>query len=108
MQRSPTAAKIYSKNYETKSAGASNFKKDDAYTREILDWAEEIYVMEKPHRNKIHKVAIDIYESKKITCLYIPDEYDFMEPHLIKTLEEKLTKYLGPTIKTENSEQLRD
>ena len=99
MQRSPTAAKIYSDIYETKSAGASNFKIDDPYTSDILDWADEIFVMEKPHRNKIRKIALKIYETKKITCLYIPDEYDFMEPFLIKTLEEKLTKYLGPLTK---------
>ena len=103
MQRSPTAAEIYKDKYETQSAGASNFKKDHQYTQEILDWADEIYVMEKPQRNKIRKVAEDIYKNKKITCLYIPDEYDYMEPRLIKILEERLTKYLGPLTKTEKS-----
>lgn len=31
----------------------------------------------------------DIYQNKKIVCLYIPDEYDYMQPELIRLLQNR-------------------
>jgi predicted protein tyrosine phosphatase len=51
--------------------------------------------MEKEHRNFMRKHYPAIYNSKKIVCLYIPDEYDFMQPELIDLLKGKVEDVLS-------------
>ena len=88
--RSLTAQQIFQDDnrFNVKSAGV-----DPASTvqinHDILEWADYIIVMEKAHRNKIRKNFPGIYEKKRIVCLYIPDEYDYMEPVLIELLKRK-------------------
>ena len=88
--RSATAHKIFESDprFEIKSAGT-----DDTATvrlsNELLEWADAIVVMEKHHRNKIRKNYPDVYKRKPIVCLYIPDDYDFMQPDLIEILKMK-------------------
>jgi|SRR3989338_169666 len=79
-------------NYEVKSAGTSP-NADNPVTRELLEWADDIFVMEKNHRDAIHKKFPNIYNDKKIECLYIPDEYEYMDPELVDILKNKLLKY---------------
>jgi len=93
--RSPTAEAIFRENpqLEAKSAGVD---KDASVpvNLELLEWADIIFVMEKRQRNIIHKKYKDIYKSKRIVCLYIPDDYDYMDPDLIKQLKERLPQYV--------------
>ena len=49
-----------------------------------LCWADTIIVMERYHRNIIRKLYPAIYLNKKIVCLYIEDEYDFITARDIK------------------------
>ena len=107
--RSPTAEWLYAKNqeHEVDSAGVDK----DANTvvdQEVLLWADWIFVFERMHRNKIRKIAPSIYGKLKIECLYIPDEYEFMNGVLITMLANKLTPYLGPPARTGNSIDLED
>ena len=93
--RSPTAEKVFSENpqLDVKSAGVDN----DAsvpVNLELLEWAEIIFVMEKRQRNIIHKKFKDIYRNKRIVCLYIPDDYEYMDPDLIQLLKERLPQYV--------------
>lgn len=89
--RSATAHKIYEHDdrFIVNSAGTS---KDAAtvLTEELLQWADSIIVMEKEHRNFIRKHFPKIYEAKRIVCLYIPDEYDYMQEELIFLLKGKV------------------
>lgn len=89
--RSLTAHEIYKNDnrFDVKSAGTAKTAKT-VLTRELLDWADSIIVMEKHHRNYIRSHFSDIYRNKKIVCLYIPDEYDYMQMELIDTLKEKI------------------
>jgi predicted protein tyrosine phosphatase len=95
--RSPTAAALYRHKVglEVKSAG---FSADSPVklSEELLEWADKIFVMEKRHRNKIRKKFSELYKQKRIICLYIPDEFEYMEPGLVKLLTEKLSRFLGP------------
>jgi predicted protein tyrosine phosphatase len=59
-------------------------------SQDLLQWADSILVMEKHHRNYIRSHFPDIYKTKKIVCLYIEDDYDYMQPELILTLKEKV------------------
>ena len=97
--RSPTAEALF-KDYdhlEVKSAGVADTAVQPL-TSELLEWADKIYVFEKKHRNKIRKKFPGIYSRKSIECLYIPDEYDIMDPGLIRLLKNRLGKVLTPDI----------
>jgi predicted protein tyrosine phosphatase len=88
--RSLTAETIYKNDdrFIVKSAGTD--KGANTYISEdILEWADFILVMEKMHRNQIRKVYPDLYRKKRIICLYIPDEYDYMDTNLIELLKHK-------------------
>jgi predicted protein tyrosine phosphatase len=94
--RSATAQVIYQddERFEVKSAGTDK-SADVVLSIELLKWADAIIVMEKEHRNYIRKKSAEIYEAKKIVCLYIPDEYDFMQSELITTLKAKVENVLA-------------
>lgn len=89
--RSATAEVIFREDerFVVKSAGTDP-KAAVVISGELLDWADSIVVMEKHHRNHIRKLFSEIYHKKKIVCLYIRDEYDFMDPELILLLRERL------------------
>lgn len=89
--RSATAHKIYENDdrFEVKSAGTDRTA-NTVLTEEILNWADSIVVMEKHHRNYIRKIFPEIYKTKRIVCLYIPDDYDFMQTELIGILKHKV------------------
>lgn len=89
--RSATAHKVYEgdSRFEVKSAGTDH-SANTVLTEEILTWADRIVVMEKYHRSHIRKHFPDIYNNKRIVCLYIPDEYDYMQPELIEILKVKV------------------
>ena len=88
--RSATAQSIYQEDvrFEVKSAGTDK-SANVVLSEEIINWADSIIVMEKEHRNFIRKKFPEAYEKKRIICLYIPDEYEFMQPELITTLKTK-------------------
>lgn len=89
--RSATAHKIYEGDdrFEVKSAGTDK-SANTVLTEEILNWADSIVVMEKHHRNHIRKHFPEIYKNKRIVCLYIPDDYDYMQTELIGILKNNV------------------
>ncbi|HLP49669.1 MAG TPA: hypothetical protein VK154_02235 [Chitinophagales bacterium] len=89
--RSATAHKIYEDDprFEVKSAGTDS-SANTVISADILAWADSIIVMEKHHRNYIRQKFPEIYKNKKIVCLYIPDDYDFMQLELISILKDKV------------------
>ena len=93
--RSPTAETIFSDKpgIEAKSGGVGR-EATVTVSLELLEWADLIFVMEKRQRNAIHSKFKEIYQRKRIICLYIPDEYEFMDPDLIELLTAKVTPYL--------------
>jgi len=72
LQRSRTAEDIYKddERFDTKSAGTYKHA-INRINNEDLNWADVIIVMERHHRNKIRKEFPDIYNTKRIICLYI-------------------------------------
>jgi len=89
--RSATAQVIFQDDnrFEVRSAGTDK-NASTVLTQELLLWSDSIVVMEKHHRNFIQKKFPEIYTTRKIVCLYIPDEYDYMQPELILILKEKV------------------
>lgn len=93
--RSPTAEQVFSQypGIEAMSAGTNN----DANTPldgELIGWADIIFVMEKTHLSKLRRRFRERLGGRRVICLDIPDDYDFMDPMLIRLLEAKVSRYL--------------
>lgn len=55
-----------------------------------LGWADVIVVMEKRHKERLRQKFPEAVAGKRCLCLFIPDEYEFMEESLIEILREKM------------------
>ena len=88
--RSPTAEQVFSqrRDIEVDSAGTNN-DADNPLTPELVEWADIIFVMEKTHRNKLQQRFRRYLKKARIICLDIPDEFEFMDPALVRLLEAK-------------------
>ena len=95
--RSPTAEHVFANwpGIETASAGLKN-EAENPVTPELLEWADTVFVMERSHRSKLSAKFKRHLGSVRIVCLDIPDDYDYMEPGLIKLLKAKVVPHLPP------------
>jgi len=50
--------------------------------------------MEKLHRSRLSAKFRRHLNGKRIVCLDIPDDYDYMQPELVRLLEKKVTPFL--------------
>ncbi|MCC7574864.1 phosphotyrosine protein phosphatase [Candidatus Woesearchaeota archaeon] len=90
MYRSRTAEDLFKDKHETQSAGIYSYR--NQLTKEKLDWADLVIVMEDHQRKFIGENFPKQYLNKKIICLDIKDIYNYDEPKLIKLLKEKIFK----------------
>lgn len=93
--RSPTAEQIFADypGVETSSAG-TNHNADNPLTRELIEWADLIFVMEKTHKTKLAQNFREHLNDKRIVCLNIPDKYQYMDEALIAILKARVTPFL--------------
>jgi predicted protein tyrosine phosphatase len=93
--RSPTAEQVFADwpGIETASAGL-NQGADNPVTQELLEWADVIFVMERAHRAKLSAKFKPHLGNKRVIRLDIPDEYEFMEPGLVRLLKAKVPGHL--------------
>jgi predicted protein tyrosine phosphatase len=84
--RSKTAAELFKDNFDTQYAGLFN----NLLTKEQLEWADLIFVMEDFQRSEIGKRFPKEYLQKRIINLDIPDTYYFKQPELISALKSKI------------------
>jgi len=93
--RSPTAEQVFAscKGLEVTSAGL-NHDADNPVTPELVEWADLIFVMERAHRSKLQRKFRASLNGKRVVCLEIPDEFDYMEPALVRLLEAKVPRFL--------------
>ena len=94
--RSPTAAQVFATwpGLEVDSAGV-NRGAIQPVTPELLAWADCIIVMENAHRNKLSKQFRAHLKNKRVVCLDIPDDYEYMDPVLVQLLERRVPPLLG-------------
>ncbi|MGC3979904.1 MAG: low molecular weight protein tyrosine phosphatase family protein [Steroidobacteraceae bacterium] len=95
--RSPTAEQVFSDypGFEVASAGL-NPEAETPVCAELLEWSDVIFVMEKTHKIKLSKKFRQHLNGKRIVCLDIPDEFEFMDPALVRILQTKA----GPFFKS--------
>lgn len=78
---------------ETASAGI-NRDADTPVTPELLQWADVVMVMERMHRSKLSAKFSAQLAGKRVVCLDIPDDFDYMEPALVELLKARVPRYL--------------
>ena len=93
--RSPTAERVFADHpgIECSSAGLG-IDAENPVTPELVEWAEIIFVMEKAHRSKLSLKFRRDLGNKRVICLDIPDQYDYMDPTLVRLLKAKVTPFL--------------
>ena len=93
--RSPTAEQVFAARDDIEVASAGlNHDAEVPLTRELVAWADLVFVMEKAHRTKLgQKVRTDLRDTR-VVCLDIPDNYDYMDPELVRLLQAKVPRFL--------------
>lgn len=93
--RSPTAEQVFADwpGIETASAGISH-DAETPVTPELLQWADLVIVMERAHRSRLSAKFKSHLGNKRIVCLDIPDDYEFMDAKLIRVLWAKVPGHL--------------
>ena len=94
-RRSLTAEKIFNgyHGHKAYSAGTESNARVKV-TPGLLGWADIIFCMEKKHMRRIKEKYSDIVADKKIVCLNISDDYEFMDRELVEVLESYVYEYI--------------
>lgn len=88
--RSATAERLFCKraDLDVRSAGTN----DDALVRvnkRMLDWADHIFIMDGAQREALERMFPGHPALARLECLDIPDDFTFLQPELVKLLEER-------------------
>jgi predicted protein tyrosine phosphatase len=95
MTRSATAERLFCKrpDLDVRSAGTS----PDALARVnalMLEWADVIFIMDDVQRRSLESMFPDHPALQRLVCLDIPDNFTFLEPELVRLLEERVPAHL--------------
>ena len=93
--RSPTAEQLFAgwRGIETASAGLAP-DADTPLTPDLLAWADTVFVMERVHRARLSAKFATHLRGKRIVCLDIADDHDFMAPALVALLQARVPRHL--------------
>jgi predicted protein tyrosine phosphatase len=93
--RSPTAEQVFAGRGDLDVASAGlNHDAEQPLGAELVEWAQLIFVMEKAQRSKLqHKFKPQLH-GKRVVCLDIPDDYEYMAPALVELLLARVPKHL--------------
>ncbi len=94
-RRSLTAEKIFGgyNGHSARSAGTENDSRVKV-TAGLLGWADMIFCMEKKHVRRIREKYPDIVCGKKVICLNIDDDYEYMDEELQELLRSAVSEYI--------------
>ena len=93
--RSLTAEKLFegSPHYQVRSVGTQPEARI-VVTEGHLGWADLIFCMERSHLSRLQRKFPEALREKRVVCLHIPDEFEFMDPILLDELRAKLAAYV--------------
>lgn len=93
-RRSLTAETIFKGEpaWDVRSAGTEEAARIKV-TAGQLGWSDVIVVMEKRHKERLQQKFPEEFAAKRCVCLFIPDDYEFMDEGLIEILREKLREH---------------
>lgn len=103
--RSPTAERVYRDDprLDVRSAGVSSSAKRRLSAKDLA-WADLVVVMENAHRSRIREQFRNEPDLPPIKSLDIPDDYQFMDPDLVRLLREGVEEFLVPWLQDEADE----
>ncbi len=93
-RRSLTAETIFkgSLAWDVRSAGTEEAARIKV-TGGHLRWADVIVVMEKRHKERLRQKFPEEFAARPCLCLFIADDYEFMDASLIELLREKMREH---------------
>ena len=93
--RSPTAEQIFAAwpGVESDSAGLAP-DAEVLLSAEQVRWAELIFVMERVHQRRLQQRFGPLLKDRRVICLAIPDDCEYMQPELIELLQHKVGAHL--------------
>ncbi len=59
-----------------------------------LGWADIVFCMEKSHAARLRLKFPEAMSGKRVICLHIPDDYEFMDSALLEELHAKLAPFV--------------
>ena len=59
-----------------------------------LGWADLVFVMEKRHLSRLQQKFRDSLQGKRVVCLHIPDEFEYMDDDLVDRLRGGVAPYV--------------
>ena len=94
LRRSLTAETIFKSQlaWEVRSAGTEESARIKV-TAGHLGWADVIVVMEKRHKERLRQKYPEELAAKPCVCLFISDDYEFMDSNLVEILREKMREH---------------
>jgi predicted protein tyrosine phosphatase len=93
--RSATAEKLFSTYSGLEVIGAgTNRDSPTQVSGDLIEWADVIFAMEKTHRSRMQRKHKDLLRDKNVIVLDIPDDYDYMQPELIKLLKIRVGRHI--------------
>ena len=102
--RSPTAERVFAAvpGVEAESAGVAP-DAENPVTPELIEWADVILVMEPAHRSKLAKLFPHALRGKRVVCLDVPDDCDYVAPELVRLLRGRVGRAI-PALATDAPE----
>ena len=96
-RRSLTAETIFKSEpaWEVRSAGTEESARIKV-TAGYLGWADVIVVMEKRHKERLRQKYPEELAAKPCVCIFIADDYEFMDANLVGLLREKMREHFPP------------
>ncbi len=90
-RRSLTAEKIFADvpGWQVRSAGTAEGARIKVTTG-LIGWADDIVAMEKRHTEILRERFPEALAGKSCCCLFIPDDFEFMDAGLVSLLREKM------------------
>jgi len=93
--RSPTAEKLFNgvNGHQARSAGTESGARIKV-TAGHIGWADIVFAMEKKHLQRLQEKFTEELAGKRVICLNIPDDYQFMQPELVDLLQATVPPHL--------------
>ena len=90
-RRSLTGETIFQDDprWQVRSAGTEEGARIKV-TAGMLGWADVVVVMEKRHKERLRQKYPEALAEKPCVCLFIPDDYEYLEEELIRVLRERM------------------
>jgi predicted protein tyrosine phosphatase len=94
--RSRTAEEIFhgTPGWEVRSAGTSEQARIRVSEKHLL-WADWIFVMEKRHAEILRERFPEAASQRRIVCLHIADDYEFMDAELVGQLRARVAEHFA-------------